>query len=241
MKSRNIQISLVVMCSIIAGVFLFQGHGLVVGRDEKQEDKNLELGIWSSEMTFEQTFIASQNNLCRIDFFVDSYRPWESPYLDLRLFEIPTAEKPRNLSYEVIRNISKEIRYKRLNGWLLSYHMFNDFSFAPIADSQNKRYLLSIQSPGLKKGSTSSILLASPRERYEDGNLFVNGEKQKGDLTFRALYEQPRIQVIRQSVTSLALQKPYPFSKPVAYYVLFIGYMIVLIVFFFQILRGFEG
>ena len=220
---------------------MFQGHGLVIGREEKQEDKNLEMGIWSHETRFEQTFIASQNNLCRIDFFVDSYRPWESPYLDLRLFEIPTAENPHNLSYEIIRNTSKEVRYKRLNGWLLSYHMFNNFSFAPIADSQNKRYLLSIQSPGLKKGSTSSILLASTEERYEDGNLFLNGEKQEGDLTFRALYEQPRIQVIRQSVTSLTLQKPYPFSKPVMYYVLFLGYIIGLVVFFFQLLWGFEG
>ena len=237
MKNRNKQISLVIICIIIAGVLLFQGHGLVIGREEKQEDKNLEMGIWSHETRFEQTFIASQNNLCRIDFFVDSYRPWESPYLELRLFEIPTAENPHNLSYEVIKNISKEVRYKRLNGWLLSYHMFNNFSFAPIADSQNKRYLLSIQSPGLKKGSTSNILLASPRERYEDGNLFLNGEKQEGDLTFRALYEQPRIQVIRQSVISLALQKPYPFSKPGTYYVVFLTYITLLAGFFGLMIR----
>jgi len=115
--------------------------------------------------------------------------------------------------------------------------MFNSFSFAPIADSQNKRYLLSVQSPDLKKGSTSSILLASPGERYEYGNLFVNGERQEGDLAFRVLYEQPRIYVIRQSATSLALQKPYPFSKPAAYYVVFLAYITLLAGFFWLMIR----
>lgn len=236
-RRKKVYISVVIIAYLIVSVGILMGKGIVIGRYDKQYDKNLELGIWSPNMTFEQTFIASHNNLCRIDFSVDSYHPWESPYLDLRLFEITTTENPHDLPYEVIKNTSKEVRYKRLNGWLISGHMFNSFSFAPIADSQNKRYLLSIQSSGLKKGSASSILLASPRERYESGNLFVNGEKQEGDLAFRALYEQPRIQVIWQSVTILAVQKPYPFSKPATYYVVFLAYITLLAGFFGLMIR----
>jgi hypothetical protein len=208
------------------------GHGVVIGDDENQDDTRLELGIWASDTIFEQTFVASQNNLCRLDFFVDSYHPWDSPYLDCRLFEIDTAENPQNLTYEFIRRNMQEVRYNRINGWLISGHMPNSFSFAPIADSRKKRYLLSIQSPGLKRGG-SSILLASPRERYEKGNLFVNGEKKEGDLGFRVFYEKPRIQLIRQSFTRLALQKPYPFSKSATYYMLFGVYLMLLIMFFY--------
>ena len=53
--------------------------------------------------------------------------------------------------------------------------------------------------PGLKRGG-SSILLASSRERYDWGNVFVDSEKQRGDLGFRALYSQPRLQLLRESV-----------------------------------------
>lgn len=221
---------ILIICSVILGIVLLQGNGLIVGHEENQNDRNLELGLWTPGTKIEQTFIASQDNLSRIDVAFESYQPWDSPYLDCRLFEIDTPENPHNLTYEFIRNHRREIRYKRINGWLLSIHMFNSFSFAPIADSQNKRYLFSIQSPGLKQGGTS-IVLASPGDRYEHGNLFVNREKQKGDLAFRALYEQPRKQVIQRSFARLALYKPIPFSKPVSYYLLFGGYIALLLTF----------
>ncbi len=227
MRNKVIYSCVVILCCLSVGTGFLLGNGVVIGRLENQNDKNLELGIWTPDTTFEQTFVASQDNLCRIDFAVDSYYPWDTPYLDFRLFEISTAETPHNLPYNVMKDSSREVRYKRVNGWLISAHMFNNFSFNPIADSKDKRYLLTIQVPEVKKGG-SSILLASPRERYEYGNLFVDGEKQKGDLAFRVLYEQPRIQVFRQSFTRLALQKPFPFSSPAVYYVIFLAYIIVL-------------
>ncbi len=228
--TRNI---LLISGVLIIGIVFLQGHGLVVGHEENQNDQNLQIGLWTPDTTVEQTFIASQNNLSRLDFAVESYQPWDSPYLDCRLFEIDTAENPHNLTYEFIRNHIKEVRYKRINGWLLSIHMFNSFSFAPLIDSKDKRYILSIRSPGLKTGGTS-ILLASPRERYESGHLFVDEEKQKGDLAFRALYEQPRRQVIRQSFARLAFYKPFPFSKPLLYALLFTMYPLVLLLFLYQ-------
>lgn len=232
--------SIAIVSCVLLGIGFLLGNGVVIGRQENQNDTNFELGIWTSDMKFEQTFIASQDNLSRIDFAIDSYQPWDSPYLDCRLFEIDTVEKPHTLTYEFISNNIREVRYKRINGWLISIHMFNSFSFAPILDSKNKRYLLTIQSPGLKTGGTS-ILLASPGERYEYGNLFVNREKQKGDLAFRALYRQPRVQLIRQSFTRLALQKPFPFSKPAAYYGLFLVYIMVLIGFLGLLTRKKQG
>jgi hypothetical protein len=231
MNRRNKRISLVILGGLIIGIILLQGYGVTIGHDENQDDIRLEVGIWTSDTKIEQTFIASQNNLCRIDFFVDSYHPWDNPYLDCYLFEMTTAENPDKLTYDFINKNIKEIRYKRINGWLISGHMFNSFAFDPIADSQNKRYFLSIQSPGLKKGGTS-ILLASPRDRYEWGNLFVNGERKTGDLAFRILYLQPRLQVIQQSVERLTLQKPFPFSQPATYYVLLLAYLTLLIVVF---------
>ena len=213
------------------GIWFLAGNGVRIGSQENQDDIRFEIGIWTSETRIEQTFIASQNQLCRLDFAVKTYHPWSNPYLDCRLFEIQTGENPAQLSYEILARNVKEVRHKRLNGWLISGHMFNSFVFDPIADSRNKRYLFSIQAPGLKNNG-GSILLASSEKRYESGNLFVNGQKQDRDLGFRALYAQPKIMLIQKSVARLALQKPFPFSKPVAYYVLFGMYLIMLIVLF---------
>jgi len=231
---RKIRVSVVAISCLIVGIILLQGNGVVIGRHENQNDIRSEVGLWTSGTKIEQTFIASQNKLCRIDFFVKSYHPWDNPYLDCRLFEINTAENPSDLSYEFITKNIKEVRYKRINGWLISGHMPNSFSFAPIADSQNKRYFLSIQSPGLKRGGTG-ILLTSPRERYEQGNLFENGEKQERDLGFRTLYEEPRTQLIQQSFARLALQKPCLFSTSASFYVLFGVYIVLLLMFLYRL------
>jgi hypothetical protein len=113
--------------------------------------------------------------------------------------------------------------------------MFNSFSFSPIPDSKDKRYLFAIQASGIKKGG-SSILLASPIDRYMYfGNLFVNGERQEGDLAFRILYAQPRGVLIQKSFKRIALQKPGIFSYSATYYILAISYIMVLAGFFYSL------
>jgi hypothetical protein len=206
--------------------FWWGGTGVVAGFHEYQDDKNLEIGIWSSGQQIEQTFIASQNDLCRVDFLLDSYHPWAVPYLECTLLEIDMSELlPYKFTAEWIERQAKPVRHKRLNGWLLSAHMFNPFSFEPIADSQGKHYVLRILAPEVWKGG-SSILLASPQERYEEGWFFVDDESQEGDLAFRALYRQPRSEIIRQVGHRLSLQKPILFSSPAVYYILFSIYLV---------------
>ena len=210
---------------IIAGVWFWLGTGVIIGYHETQNDKNLEIGIWSSGMRIEQTFIASRNDLSRVDFALDSYHPSAVPYLECTLLEIETPEPlPRELTTEWILQHAKSVRHTRLNGWLLSGHMFNRFSFEPLADSEGKHYLLTILAPEVRKGG-ASILLASPEERYESGAFFVNGERQRGDLAFRALYRQSRVKIIQRVLAKLTLQKSFPFSSSVVYYVLFGAYI----------------
>ncbi len=217
---------IVLIFAAAAGLF-FQGNGLEVSPHENQGDKNLEIGLWTPDTTIEQTFIASRNHLARLDVAFDSYHPWNSPYLLVRLFEIHTRKDPHELTYHSMTQNMTEVRSMRVNGWLLTIHAFNRFSFDPIPDSQEKRYLLSIQSPELKYGG-SSILLASPEERYENGNLFVDGERQDGDLSFRALYEMPRTHILHDAVERLTRYKPFPFSHPLAYYLPGIMYILLL-------------
>lgn len=220
----------ILLCVIIViGMAWLWGKGVIVDR-EVQDDINAEFGFWTIDTTFEQTFMAMENNLCRLDVYIHSYHAWDNPFLECHLFEILRSDAPMELSYqEMLKNL-REVRHQRMYGWLISPHMFNVFSFSPIPDSQGKSYLLRIRAPQLKRGGTS-ILKASPQERYERGEFFVDSDKKNGDLAFRILYKLPRWQIIQESAKRLALMKPFPFSHPVAYYIVGVGYLVLLLTF----------
>lgn len=223
----------ILLCAIIViGMAWLWGKGVIVDR-EVQDDINAEFGFWTIDTTFEQSFLAMENNLCRLDVYIHSYHPWDNPFLECRLFEILHSDAAVKLSYQDMLKNLREVRQQRLYGWLISPHMFNAFSFAPIPDSQGKSYLLRIRAPQLKRGGTS-ILKASPQERYERGELFVDGDPKKGDLAFRILYQQPRRRVMQESAARLALMKPFPFSHPIAYYLLGVGYLVLIFTFFWR-------
>ncbi|GAK57903.1 hypothetical protein U27_04875 [Candidatus Vecturithrix granuli] len=204
---------------LLAGVLFFSGNGVVIGQHENQTDIRLEIGFLSRDMRIEQTFLASQNNLTRIDFRLDSHRPWDTPSLVCRLFELDIQAQPAELSYQSLNEHLIEVRSQRLDGWLLSPHTYNTFAFEPIPDSQGKRYLLSIQAPDLKQGG-STIILASPKKRFESDQFFVGNQPKNSDLAFRALYALPRYQLIPKTAAHVALQKPFPFSQPAVLYLL---------------------
>ncbi|GAK49768.1 hypothetical protein U14_00992 [Candidatus Moduliflexus flocculans] len=227
-KQHVIRVIIIVFAALVLiSLIGWLGNGLVIGRRENQTDIRLEIGLWTKGTLIEQTFSASQNNLARIDFWIDSYRPWDSPFLECRLFELD-PQFPKALSYGDLHAHLKEVRLKRLNGWLLSPHMFNAFAFEPISDSQGKRYLFTIQSPALKRGG-SSIIMASPKKRLDNELFFINGIHKEGDLAFRAMYAQPRLQVLHKILTHIALRKPALFAFPLTNYLIFGGYFVMLV------------
>ena len=235
MAREKIRIAFIFGVCLVTSILCFTGAGVIRGKRENQTNISLEIGLWTPETRIEQTFVASENNLSRIDFWIDSYYPWDVPYLECRLFEIHTDQNPNDLSYTIIKNNSTEVRGKKINGWLISGHMFNQWAFAPIPDSEGKRYLFSIQAPEIRTGGTS-IIRASSGDRYQYfGNLFVNGERKAGDLAFRVLYQKNRLQVLRESVQKIALQKPGLFSMPATYYVLGGLYVVLIGMFLFYV------
>lgn len=237
MAQNTIAVFLLVV-GLLCGIVWLSGQGQIIGLREQQQNINREIGLWTSTTTIAQTFRASQDQLCRIDLYLDSYNPLDSPYLDVRLFELPADTSTTDLSYAEWLQQAKEIRHHRINGWLLSGHMFNSWVFAPIPDSGGKYYLVSLQSPALTRGG-SSILLGSPEDTYPyHGHLFVDGEQQPGDLAFRAGYAQPRTVLIQKAVQKLRLQKPWIFSHAMSFYVVFGLYAALLCGLFASLLDG---
>ncbi len=225
-----------VLC-LLSGYWLCFGQSVFIGDRENQNNVSVEIGLWTSGTKIEQSFVASENNLAQIDFFVGSFHPWDVPLLECQLFEIQGTESPRNMTYDMILHNMREVRVRRINGWVVSGHMFNRCAFEqPLPDSAGKHYLFSLTPPGLQKGG-SSIVMASDRDRYDDGNLFVNGEKKPNDLAFRALYQRSRLQLFHNLVARITLQKPVPFSQSWFVYLLFGIYGVALMVLSVFLLR----
>lgn len=220
----RVALATLAIAGCFTGLFIWKGQGFMVGHADKQEDHRQEIGVWSKTDVVEQAFIASHDNLARIDIYLDSYYPWHSPSLEFRLFEIDTTEIPANISYDRLDISGKPVRTVLLNGWLLSSHMFNSITFEPLPDSTGKRYLVSLQSPDLKD-TGMFILMGSPEDSYDEGSLWVNGRQHKGDLAFRALYQRPRWEIVQQWVALVILAKPWPFAWPPLYSALVILYI----------------
>lgn len=214
---------------LLAGMLVVFGHGARIGDRQSQNDNTAEFGIWVSGATFEQTFTAVDDHLCRIDFWIDSFRPWDTPGLECRLYELDVPVAPYTLTYNDIRQQLTEVRTVTLNGWRLSPHMFNACTFEPIPNARGKRYLFALHAPEVRRGG-SSILTASSRKRWDDDNFFVNGRQYDTDLTCRMLYQTPRLAILRDSMARIALSKPFPFSSPIVIALLFGVYAVLLLV-----------
>ena len=88
---------------------------------------------------------------------------------------------------------------------------------------------MTIQAPALRSAGGGSILLASAQDRYDNGDLLIDGVKQPGDLAFRVLYQRPRLALIQESLARLLIRKPGWFATPTFYYLLFGGYALGLL------------
>ena len=72
------------------------------------------------------------------------------------------------------------------------------FSFSPIADSRDRSYFLSVESPDGAPGKGLTLLWFQPAPRgdpYADGAAYKNGQPTKGDLAFGLVYSAPPLQV----------------------------------------------
>ncbi len=82
-----------------------------------------------------------------------------------------------------------DIRTVTINASQVKDNVFQDFTFEPIKDSFGKKYYFFIESPDSIPGNAITYRYNTVDE-YPSGDLYINHEKQAGDLAFKASYKE---------------------------------------------------
>ncbi len=145
-----------------------------------------------------QTFLAEARGLTGVDLFLATYARTNTFPVIFHLKETPHT--PTDLFTQTLP--ARQIRNN-------AYHRFR---FPAIPDSQGKSYYFFLESPESRPGNAITAWCYS-EDLYKNGSLFINGVEEKGDLTFRTVYESS----LDMFGEGLIQNKPFPLNKGIFY------------------------
>ncbi|HWP47283.1 MAG TPA: hypothetical protein VNM22_08995 [Candidatus Limnocylindrales bacterium] len=148
-----------------------------------------------------QTFRAEAKNLTGIEVFLATYARTNTFPIIFHLKETPDA--PTDLFTQT------------LPAWQIRNNAYHRFRFPVIPDSQGKSYYFSLESPESRPGNAITAWRHS-EDRYKNGSLWIHGVEEKGDLTFRTVYESS----LGTFVEGLIQNKPFPLNRGIFYLIL---------------------
>ncbi|MFQ5592601.1 MAG: glycosyltransferase family 39 protein [Anaerolineae bacterium] len=137
--------------------------------------------IWG-EQTVGQTFIAEKDGLNRIDVFLATYaRDNAGPVIfHLRESTITT----------------QDLATIRFDAADVQDNAYRQFTFPPLGDSENHAYYFFFEAPEARPGNAITVW-ASPTDTYSQGQAYLAGQPQAGDLAFRTYADYNLVQIGR--------------------------------------------
>ena len=120
-----------------------------------------------------QSFVASRDNLCRIDVLFATYPRVNTQDIHFHLKEQPSQQDDI---------VTLKVNAAEIQDW-----HFHPFRFAPLADSAGKRYLFSLDSPLSVEGDAVTVWSYVERTTA-DTVRYENGKPVDGQLVFEVRY-----------------------------------------------------
>jgi hypothetical protein len=118
-----------------------------------------------------QSFTCQKDNLCAAEILIGTFKKEIKCDLEFELNNI--NDKPR-----VVRQINIVDASLKDNSWFR-------FSFDPIENSRNSKFVFIVKAPGLTEKEAFTIWKISDDNEYRNGSLYLNDKQQLGDLCFR--------------------------------------------------------
>ena len=168
-----------------------------------------------------QSFIAPRNDLNRIDIFFQTYQRQNTHDVFLRLLEFnPEIDNPLQ---------GVELFTMTINAALLQDQSWRTFTFSPIHDSEQKRYLFVLQSPNSENGNAITVG-GVQQDVYAPGQAFLGPVPAQADIAFRTCYQittTEKFQILFRRLTQ---------SRPGVWYN--VGFYVLGIVFYLLLAIG---
>lgn len=157
---------LFIFVSLLIGYYLLEYQSTI---DVSQINSEIPIGEITKDTQIEQTFLAKVNNLSAIQVFFATYNRINTSNLEFFLFD----------------ETNKMYMNKRINAKEIKDNNFLNLEFPKISNSKNKKFRLIIKSDGTAGNSVT--IWSTHNSSYNDGELFINGDRTGGDIKFQTL------------------------------------------------------
>lgn len=164
--------------------YTYAGNFGVIRESVRQDVDNASIGELIKDTVVEQSFYFDQNNLSGISIKLATYVRNNNGKI---LVSIRQKGEHRNIYETTIQSNS------------ISDNEFFDFRFPPIKFSKGKNYTIFIKAEEGVKGN-SITMYKSSANTYSNGELYLNGLKQEGDLVFKAYYNRTIFDYMRSKL-----------------------------------------
>jgi hypothetical protein len=164
-----------------------------------------------------QSFIAEAAGLHRVDLLLARHGPNPHPVL-FRLQEDQGSADDVvaiEISASVLEDVSSVIRRP---------NTYQSFTFPPITDSSGKRFFFYVESP-LSTREQPLLVRYQSRNVYLEGERYVNGMEDAGDLAFKVYYDGSLLATSDLLLSRLTEGKPFPLSEKAFYIIAFFVYL----------------
>jgi hypothetical protein len=131
------------------------------------------VGPLAGTHTAGQTFVADQDGLAGIELLMTDLGHRDTGPLTLHLRVGPTATADLRTLVIPMETIKRDV--------------FNRFDFAPLPDSAGRAYYLLLEAPGTTRTNAVAVWRGDA-DLYYNGTLYVDGQPDKGQLTFKLIY-----------------------------------------------------
>jgi len=152
----------------------FSIEGCVNPIDNSQSQFSQPVGEIYGSHTVGQTFVSHQARLSGVDVLLATYARENTQLLMFHLKSSPSN--------------ADDIVTITVDAMAIKDNTYHQFSFSPLPDSRDKSYYFLLESPQSVPGNAITIW-HSPYDAYAEGELYINGQKQEGDLAFRTYYD----------------------------------------------------
>jgi 4-amino-4-deoxy-L-arabinose transferase-like glycosyltransferase len=147
------------------------------GRGQTEVEVPAPAGELIAGKTIGQTFLAEENNLCRIDAQLATYGRRNSAHLRFHLQDNPASDH--------------DIATVSFNTAEVVDDAYQSFTFPPQANSAGHNYYFFLDSPDGEPGDAITVRsVATGPDRYPQGNAYIDGQPTSGDLTFIPYYKE---------------------------------------------------
>ncbi|MBD3413403.1 MAG: hypothetical protein GF421_03105 [Candidatus Aminicenantes bacterium] len=187
-------------------MILFLSHDIVVS---DQVHISSPVGEIFGETRIGQTFKASYDGLRAVDVLMANYKRKVTGEMVFLL------QRPEDSEDEIFQ--------KTVDAGKIKDNRYFRFAFPLRADSKGKSYSFSFHAPDAEPGNALTIW-SNDQDQYFQGEKWINGSREKGDLVFRTVYDAGVKKKIRIFLNKVTQDKPFPLNKkwfPAAWVLLF--------------------